>query len=184
MKTFRITNVSNVATQTRGFFLDLGKENGDKHVGVGKTLILSAERYEHLPACVQDWAKRGWARVVDLDQNAVVGGPGVDGELTPSMINPVREMNGEDQLDEEPDIADAHEAVLPNMEGTGPINQSSRQMASSNTKVSQAMAEERVNGDLSPLPGEKPREIDNMSDFTVRAPRSRESGGIIRGSNK
>lgn len=181
-KAFRVTNVTNIATGTRGFFLDLGSDKGvtGKHIPVGKQIVLEAASYDTLPSCITEWAAKGYVRVVDLSGGAVVGGPAADGELTPSAINPVREMNGGDDFEDEPDLSSAHEARLTN-ENFAPINQSTSGHA--NAKVTDAMAEERGGLDLSPIPGDRPVDVDDTKGFTVRAGRSNQPGAIV-GSRK
>lgn len=176
MPVYRIKNVSNIQTGGRGHFLDLGVELGGKHIAVGKSIDLTAESPQHLPECIQNWADKNWIRVIDVSnpEGPVISGLGVGGELTPSSINPISEAN-DDMFDEDIDLTNAQEARIP--EQTKPIMGDINQM--SKTKVSEAMAEERVSTDVSPLPGEKPREIDNASQFSVKAPRSNQPGGVI-----
>jgi len=179
MSAFRITNVSNISTQSRGFFLDLGIDNGGKHIGVGQQIVLEANSYDLLPGCVHDWARQAFVRVVDLDKDggSVVAGFPVSGELTPSTINPISEARGEDDMDEEPDLSDAVGARMPSTENTGPIAGSLDQMGS--TRITDAAAEERYSKDLSPIPGETPKNLDDTERFTVRAPRSKHPGSVI-----
>lgn len=178
-KAFRITNITNIATQSRGFFLDLGADNGGKHIGVGKNVVLEANSYDTLPACVIGWAEKNFVRVLDLGEKLVVGGPAMDGEMTPSGINPVSEARGseEDEFDAEPDLSSAVVAALPDQENFNPINQSSSGHAK--TRISEAMAEERSATDISPIPGDRPMSVDDTADFTVRAGRSNQPGAVI-----
>jgi hypothetical protein len=176
MKTFRITNVSNIATQSRGHFLDMGVENGGQFIPVGASIVLPAAKQELLPACVHAWAKAGLIRISDVENSeAHVGG--LSPNLTPSSINPVSEAAASDMLhDDEVDLSVAQEAKMPITESTGPIDQSPSQGA----KIQDAMAEERHSTDISPIPGDKPVELGDAKDFTVKAPRSREQGSVIK----
>jgi hypothetical protein len=182
MPAFRITNVTNKATNARGHFLDLGQENGGKHLRVGGQAVLNASSYDTLPSCIHNWADKHWIRVVNLDKDGEhVGGLPTDGELTPSQINPVREMQGADFGDDEPELADAHEAKLPATEGTAPILQTHKQQsAPNNTKVTHAAAEERTSTDISPIPGDRPVNVDDTAQFTVKAGRSTQPGSVVK----
>ena len=181
MSAFRITNVSNISTQSRGFFLDLGVDNGGKHIGVGQQIVLEAKTYDLLPGCIHDWAKQSFIRVVDLDKEGgvVVGGFPVGGELTPGTVNPISEARGEDDMDGEPDLSDAVDARTPSVEHTGPIAGDMSQMSGIKTRITDAAAEERYSKDLSPIPGETPKNLDDTEQFTVRAPRSKHPGSVI-----
>lgn len=182
MGTFRITNVTNLATGSRGHFLQMDVEHANKMIPVGGQVILKADRYEHLPQYIMSWADKNYVKVHDLDkENGHIAGFKLDGEITPSSINPIREMNSLDidMEEDEIDLSGAFEAKLPDtIEKTAPINQNIDQM--SKVKISQAMQEERVSSDLSPIPGEKPVEIDNSSHFTVKAGRSKQPGSIVK----
>lgn len=186
MKVFRITNVTNIATGSRGHFLQMDEElHKNKMIPVGGQYILKAERYEHLPAYVMDWAEQNWIKVHDMDAekgDGYVAGLRMSGEITPSSINPIKEMKSQDIMmneEEEIDLNEAFEAKLPDTsESTKPILESIAQ--SHSPKISQAMQEERHSTDLSPLPGEKPVELDDSSKFTVKAPRSRQPGSVVK----
>ena len=175
MPSFKITNVSNVATGSRGHFLDMGVANGGRHIPVGGCIVLEAKNLELLPPCVLSWSKKGLVRVTNIDDgDSVVAGPAAD--VTPSAINPVSEMKGDDIMDDEPDLSDAHEAKLPEMEGTAPIDQSNAQTA----KISDAMAEERHSLETSPIPGDVPVELGDAHKFSVKAPRSKQPGSVVK----
>ena len=185
MKAFRITNVTNIATSSRGHFLQMDEElHKNKMLPVGGQHVLQAERYELLPPYIQEWADKNWIKVHDMDagqSDSYVAGFRMSGEITPSSINPITEMKPRDILDdeEEIDLSGAFEAKLPETtERTSPIFESTAQMPS--PKISQAMEEERHSTDLSPIPGERPVELDDSSKFTIRAPRANGVGKVVK----
>ena len=175
MKMYKITNVTNLATGSRGFFLDVGKEAGGHLINIGKHLVMEAKGLEMLPAIIQKWAAKGWVRIHEVEKGEQVAGLQAGQEITPKAITPVREMNSDDISEEEPSLAEALEAKLAT-EITAPIDQSNAQTA----KVSEAAAEERYSTDLSPLPGDKPKELGDAAKFTVKAPRTKHQGSIVK----
>lgn len=174
MKSFKVTNVTNLANGTRGFFLDTGTAYGDKLIAVGKSIILEAQSLDTLPESVNMWATKGWVRIHEAGKEELLAGLQPNQEITPSAINPIREMNSDDISETEPNIADAQEAKL--NESTAPINQAPVQTA----KITDAAAEERLSTDLTPIPGESPKELGDAAKFTVRAPRSKHQGAIVK----
>lgn len=175
MKTFKITNVTHVSTGGRGFFLDLGSEGGGRHIGVGKTISVTAASVDAIPAGIQKWAAKKWVRIQEVGSEEVLAGLAVNQELTPSAINPVSEAKAEDDFNAEPDISMANEAVLAGEEA-GPISQSHAQTA----KITDSAAEERHSSDISPLPGDKPRDLGDAELFTVKAPKTDHVGGVVK----
>jgi len=177
MKKFKISNVTNLATGSRGFFLDLGAANGGRHIGVGKHIVLEANSLEVLPEGVLKWANKNWVKIHEMgSEDMQVAGLPASQELTPSAINPISELKDDDISNEEPSLSDAHEAKLINNEHTGPIEQDVTKTA----RISDAMAEERHSLDISPIPGDQPKELGDASKFTVKAPRSKHQGSIVK----
>lgn len=177
MKKFRITNVTNLATGNRGFFLDLGKDLGGRHIAVGKSIMLESNSLDTLPEGIQKWAVKGWVKIHEGDNQEQVAGLQSSQEMTPSAINPVSEAKADDIMNEEPSLGDAHEAKLLSNEVTAPIEQDITQTA----RVTDAMSEERHSLDISPIPGDQPKELGDASKFTVKAPRSKHQGSIVKG---
>jgi hypothetical protein len=175
MKMFKITNVTNLATGSRGFFLDVGKEAGGHLINIGKHLIMEAKSLEMLPAIIQKWAAKGWIRIHEVEKGEQVAGLTQGQEITAKAITPVREMNSDDISEEEPSLADAFEAKL-TTEVTAPIDQPNSQTV----KISEAAAEERYSTDISPIPGDKPRDLGDAAKFTVKAPRTKHQGSIVK----
>jgi hypothetical protein len=166
MPAFKVLNVTHQATKTRGFFLDLGVQNGNKNMGVGKHVILDVANKHLLPECVLTWAKDGWVQISELNKDSDMDtAPAAD--ITPKTLNPFTEANGENEFDEVPSLDDAVPARLPS-ENLGPVEGSTAQLAN----VTGAAAEERYSQDLSPIPGETPRSVDSSDDFTIKAPKS------------
>lgn len=195
MGTFRIVNVTNIATGGRGHFLQMGEEiYKNKIIAVGASFVVQAEQYEHLPHYIMEWADKNWIKVHDLDaqgDSSFVAGLRAGGEITPSSVNPIKEMKSRDidkfgvdrddsyDGDEEINFSDAVEVKLPDThENTRPINQSTSQMT--NAKISPSMQEERHSTDLSPIPGERPVELDNSEKFTIKAPRAHQQGSVVK----
>ena len=174
MPAFRITNISNIATKTRGHFLDMGSEHQNKSMSVGGQLVLEAKSFDLLPACVLGWRADGLVRVVNLDDGAEIS-PAFSGELTPKSVNRFNEVNSEDEFDAEPNLDEAVPARVPT-ESTGAMAGDISQMV----KISDAAAEERYSTDMSPFPGEKAKSVDDNEQFTIRAPKSGGPGSVVR----
>jgi hypothetical protein len=136
---------------------------------------MEAKSLDALPEIVQKWAAKGWVRVHEAGQDEQVAGLQPSQEITPSAISPVREMNSDDIMEEEPSIADAHEAKLMT-ESTAPIDQAPVQSAN----ITEAAAEERISTDISPIPGSKPKHLGDGEKFTIKAPRSKHQGSIVK----
>ena len=183
MPAFRITNISNITTQSRGFFLDMGVDNGGKHIGVGQSITVQADRSELLPPCLADWQNRGLVRIINLDETSadLSSFSTVGDGLTPSTINPIREMKSADINEDEDDLdlSEAQEAALPEL--SRPMDQRAAESFSPKTKISGVLEDVTTTAkDLSPLFGEKATETDNFSKYTIKAPRSKHQGGIVR----
>lgn len=168
-----------------GLFLDPGEAYGNKIIGPGRSMTFDCPG-GHLPDILQVWGDN--VSVYDaLSGSEVLGAS--DGELTPGVVSPVREMAGaydgdpkhDDFLleEEEPDFADAREAVLTS-QMAGPIAGDLRQQSAPRAKVSLgSRSDEVVGGELSPIPGDRPRDLDNSQQYTIKAPRAQHVGGII-----
>lgn len=184
MPAFRVVNVTHQKTP-RGHFLDFG-EKANKILGAGKQTVIQAESYEMLPDFVHDWVATGQAKVFNATGGEQLSGS-VSGEITPASLNPAREVRGEefpdvdDFTEDEPDLSTALDAALPHEQG-GAISQSTAQMASPKAKVSLGLETEsyQANDGLSPIPGDRPRSVDNSDAFTVRAKGGKHVGGVIR----
>jgi len=183
MKAFRVTNVTNLALGSRGHFLQMDETYQNRTIPVGGNIVLKAEFYELLPQYIQEWAAKNWVRLYDMtavEGDGYIAGLRAGGEITPSSINPIKEMKGSDLIeDDEVDLTEAFEAELKTSESTGPIVESTSQMQPS-VKITQALQEERHSHDLSPIPGETPKTLDDSEKFTVRAPRSKQPGSVVR----
>ena len=168
-KKVRITNTTYLKTNGNpGFGLDfLGN-----YVGPNRQLVLDLPV---IPIILEDWQRKGWIKIEDAD--APVSSPGeaivtlgtVIQEAAASRLNKTLDDNlMEDEFD--PEIA--KEASLPIKES---ISQTDAKAS-----VSLGAEEENISADLfSPIPGVKPRSVDDSEKFTVRAPRSHAVGSVV-----
>lgn len=182
-----VTNIS----QKRGgagLFLDPGEAYGNKILGPGRSMQFDCVGGV-LPEILHVWGDN--VAVYDASSGSEVLGPS-NGDLTPGVVSPVREMAGaldgdpknDDFLyEEEPDFSDAREAVMPSHlagERTAPISGDLRQQSAPRAKVSLGTRnDEVVGGELSPIPGDRPRDLDNSQQYTIKAPRTQHVGGVI-----
>lgn len=185
-----VTNITQKAGGA-GYFLDPGEGYGNKIIGPGRSMTFDCPG-GHMPDILQVWGNA--VTVHDASNGVEILGSG-GGELSPGLVSPVREMAGERDLDpdnedflndEEPSLDEAIDANMPNRlaghspnERGGPIAGDLRQQ-SSRTKVSLGTrTDEVVGGELSPIPGDRPRDLDNSQQYTIKAPRANHVGGIV-----
>lgn len=179
-----------------GKFLDPGSDFGNVLIAPGKSMLFTAIDGT-VPPQIQYWVEKGYVSVHNAATGDLLHGEIASGEITPGNISPVREATApsleksdiDALFDEEPDLNDALEAVMPEgIEGTGPIKGDIRQLSQppiQRAKVSMGRREEEViGGELSPIPGDRPRNLDDTEKFTVRAPRSHAVGGVISSGKK
>jgi hypothetical protein len=170
-----VTNVSN-RKGGAGRFLDPGKDHGNRLFGVGRSMTFDCPG-GILPEMIKTWGDD--CTVHDaLDGTEVLGT--VNGELTPAKLTPAHELqNREFMEDEEPNLKDAVDAALPK-NSFGPIAGDLRQQVHPRVKITEGHQDDEViGGELSPIPGDRPRDLDNSQQYTVRAPRGQHVGGII-----
>jgi hypothetical protein len=173
-----------------GVFLDPGEVYGNKILGPGRSMTFDCVGGV-LPDVLEVWGNM--VAVYDAEKGTEVLGAG-GGELTPGTVSPVREMAGavdgdpkdDDFLeDEEPNLDSAIDAVMPGgqmpAERTGPISGDLRQQAPPpRARVSLgSRSDEVIGAELSPIPGDRPRDLDNSQQYTIKAPRANHVGGII-----
>lgn len=179
-----VTNVSQKFGGA-GMFLDPGEAYGNKILGPGRSMHLDCPGGV-LPDLLQIWGKN--VAVYDASNGMEVLGH-VSGELTPGIVAPLREMAGQIDGDpkkgeffldeEEPDLDGAIDAVMPS-HMAGPISGDLRQQSGPRAKVSLgSRSDEVVGGELSPIPGDRPRDLDNSQQYTIKAPRAQHVGGIV-----
>jgi hypothetical protein len=177
-KQARVTNITH-QTNPPGFFLDPGETFGNRILGATKSMLVE---YQHeLPDIFQEWAKKHWVTIHDAKDGSVLAGP-IAGEITPGAVSPVREMSGADDLeDDEPDLADAREAVLTRATpGHAPDTRQVQEQPKVRVTLGTETESHSVLG-MSPIPGDRPRSIDDSEKFTIKAPRSQGVGGVLGG---
>lgn len=185
-----VTNVS----QKRGGagkFLDPGESYGNKVIGPGRSMTFDCPGGV-LPDVIQIWGAD--CAVYDASNGVEVFGH-AGGEITPGSVAPVREMaatyDGDPKSDsfldeEEPDLDGAVDAIMPShlvgqspRERTGPISGDLRQQQV-RAKVSIGKrSDEVIGGELSPIPGDRPHDLDNSAQYTIKAPRVQHVGSVI-----
>lgn len=176
---FRVVNITN-HVRPPGHFLDSGKENGDRLIGVGKSITIQAQSADHLPEYVRSWLDKGYVRVYKSDGTLLESAPPMAGELSPGSVGPIREMSAEVYdngfYEDEPDLSAAVPAAMP--ERMAPIIQSTAQSSpSSRVRVSLGSENEGVPaGEISPIPGDRPRSVDDSDKFSVKAQRGAHLG--------
>lgn len=175
-----------------GEFLDPGEKYGNRILGPGRSMQLDCPGGV-LPEVLEVWGRR----VSVHDATTGIEVLGTSGELTPGSVSPVREMAGDvdgdpkkdDFLeDEEPNMDEMEHALEARMPGTfggertGAISGDLRQQSGPGQRARVSLGsrnEEVVGGEISPIPGDRPRDLDNSAQYTIKAPRAQHVGGII-----
>lgn len=180
-----VTNVTQ-RNGSAGHFLDPGEAFGNKLLGPGRSMYFDCVN-GHLPDIIERWGDA--VTVHDAASGDALSGP-VAHEISRGVVSPVREMTGtqdgveDDFMDgEELNLDDAVQAVIPSRltdERTAPIAGSLRQQQAPRARVSLGSRnEEVIGGEISPIPGDRPRNLDDTERFTVKAPRSHAVGAVI-----
>jgi hypothetical protein len=174
MALFKVVNTTDKAMGGRGSFLDLGVDNGNKTIGVGRHILLEAKDKRFLPECVVSWAQQGLVNVLPADENDDTFS---QTDITPKSVSPVAEVTASDEdFDDVPALSEAVPAKMGD-ENLGPVEGSTAQMQA---KVTDAAAEERYSTDLSPIPGETPKNVDDSDAFTIKAPKAKMPGSVVK----
>lgn len=178
-KKIRITNTTVMhANGNPGF----GLEFQGNYIAPNRPLVLDLPV---IPVTLEEWQAKGWIRIEDADA-APVSKPG-EAVVTPGTVvgearaSQVLKKEVDDLMEEEEiDFSIAKEATLPSTEASAGILQSHAQ-EQAKASVSLGMAEETVPADqVSPIPGDRPKSVDNADKFTVRAPRSKGVGAVVK----
>jgi len=176
-KRYRIVNVTNL-TGGRGNFLDLGEISSGVFIPPGKSVTVELS---YIPQILRDWAEAGNVRIHNDTTGQIEMGPSAD--ISRSMVAPVGEVSATelDIGEDEPDLAEAVPAALPHQADTrsngAHLPDNSQQ---SRAKVTLGSQDESYPVDaISPIPGDRPRSIDDSEKFTVKAPRTQGVGGIM-----
>jgi hypothetical protein len=189
----RVTNITR-QKYPAGQFLDPGKTFGNKLISPGRAMIFDCPD-GHIPDIVAQWAEEGKVAIHNAMDGAVIMGP-IGGEITPGTVAPVHQVTRKsleqhdiDELfNEEPDLADALEATMPEglpFEKTRAMSPDTRQMQTPLQNSARVSLGKRDEGsqvqhtEISPIPGDRPRSIDDSDKFTIKAPRSHAVGSVI-----
>lgn len=162
-KKLRISNVTHVSNPPYGFTLDY---KGKMFTSSGQPLVIEAE---HVPEEIDQWMAKGWVRVVDAESGDMLSPPVEYVQTAGARPDAVTQNDDLDEFDFDPSTA--KEARLP---ANGEL-----QPTAQGAKVSLSL-EDQGNAEHSPIPGDKPRSIDNSDQFTVKAPRTQGVGAVIR----
>lgn len=184
IKLVRIFNVTNTKTPV-GHFLDFGGTliPSGKNAVVDLTKIDMEKHPGSTLDCLQRWVKEGIAKVVDAGDNSPIA-EAVENEFTPgTRFNEVASSQlpetDSDDFEEDFDPALAKEADMPATATVGAHSPDNRNVGAA-PKVSLSGEEPNWdNAGTSPIPGSKPRYVDDSEKFSVRAPRSTGPGGIV-----
>jgi hypothetical protein len=147
-----------------------------------------------VPQILEDWQARRWIKIQAADDKTPVTKES-EAAVTPgTQVNEVASVQVDalnDELDEDIFNFDtAKEASLTADSTPGPAPmQSIRQMQTeeelvrSRVKVSLGTSDKPGMADsVSPIPGDRPRSVDNSEAFTVRAPRHTGPGAVVKSS--
>lgn len=176
MPKVRIINTT-AALKQPGF----GLEFGGNYIAANRPLGLVLD-LPVIPAILEEWKSKGWARLEDATEQTPLSKPG-EADVTRGTVVQEVAATTVDALDEEEEfnLFDAKEASLP-ADSTAPIDQAPEQDAS-RARVTLGTAEEHMDaGAVSPIPGDRPRSVDDSDEFTIRAPRAPGVGAVISGS--
>lgn len=176
----RVTNITSELSPA-GEFLDLGPVYSNFLLRAGASW--QGEVGDYVPQLFIDWAAKGKVRVVSAQSGDPLYGPISD--LTPKTIAPFRELSPaeDDPFGEEtPDMDEAVEANL-RTQATGGHMPSTQQIDQPKIRVSlgttQNSTQKLYDGSLSPIPGDRPRSIDDSEKFTVKAPNYHSVGSVV-----
>jgi len=142
-----------------------------------------------VPEILERWVEAKWAKVVDADDKTPVT---KESEATVTPGTQVNEVAAADLDVLEDDIFDfsvAKEAALPSdvaeTMGPAPLQPINQMPAAEQPRAKVTLgSEDKMNmaDTVSPIPGDKPRSVDNSDAFTVRAPRHQGPGAVVKSS--
>lgn len=171
----RIVNRTLEATG-RGYILDPGEKFGNVTIMHGHYLLIDANP-KALPAPFDVWADKGLISVKSAADGTEYNSAPVGGEITRAGLNPFSEAQSrdmdEDNLFAEPDLSEAREAFIPGQFQPGVTPGSHQPETAQGARISFGLETSKVQSDTSPIPGDRPRSVDNTDEFTVRAPQRR-----------
>lgn len=169
IKKLRIRNVTGINTPVKKI-LDPGEKFGNITILSGRYMFLDADP-KALPPPFDQWEVEGFISVQDATTGDEYSAP-IGGEITRSALNPFSEVKGEDEdeLFGDPDIGEAVDAVLPGNLKLGTTPGSHSPDIQQGARVSFGLETKNQSTDTSPIPGDRPRSVDNSDQFTVRAP--------------
>jgi hypothetical protein len=183
----RVTNVSRRGGGA-GRFLDPGEKYGNKLIGPGYSMIFDIPDGV-MPDVLEVWGKD--AAVHNASSGELLAGP-IAGELSPAQLTPARAASASEDdpfgnEEDDIDLTDARDAFLPGNrqpqnEPMRAITPDTRQHSGQAQRAKITLGtrdEEHVGQDISPIPGDRPRSVDDSDKFTVKAPRSHAVGSVI-----
>jgi hypothetical protein len=165
-KKVRITNTTPFLSKDRpGFGLDFS----GNYIGPNRQFVTELAV---IPVILEEWKAKGWVRIDDADA-APVSSPGEAVVTQGTVVKEAAASEFKEDLMEEDDFFNpelAKEATLPSQ--TAPLMGSLNQGAQQKAKVSLGSEKEHIPVDhVSPIPGDRPRSVDDSEQFTVRAPK-------------
>ena len=181
-KKIRITNTTALASKGKPGF---GLEFQGHYVAANRQLVLDLPV---IPVTLEEWQAKGWVRIEDADA-APVSKPGEEAVTLGTVVQEavasevLSSRTDEDDIleDEEFDLTIAKEATMPVTQSSEAILGATAQMPDGRASVSLGSSQETVSAELvSPIPGDKPRSVDESEKFTVRAPRAAGVGAVIK----
>lgn len=173
----RLVNTT-ASVKPPGHFLDFG----GKLIAPGKFELLDVIGIDSV---LESWANQGLVQIRDAQEGTLLASaPNVETYKQPVQTVAASELDLEE---DDFDLSEAKEAVLPNQGTEQQITGIMQSTAQSN--IGEVPARVRISPSLedrgpesrdpSPIPGEKPRSIDDSDKFTIRAPRTQGVGAVI-----
>lgn len=172
----KLTNTTPLVMPPHGMALDY------------KNTIIPANKYailslEHVDELLETWVTRGWVKLNQADTGELLSKPSELAITAGTKINEVAVSQlpqSDDSLDEEIDFdpSNAREAAMP-AGHMGDISQQSSPPIGARVSLG-SESDGGANIGLSPIPGDRPRSVDDAEAFTVKAPRHVGPGAVIK----
>jgi len=170
-KRYRVTNTTG-ATGNAAYL-----EYNGKWIINGRHIFV-----DEIDEVLEDWQNKGHIRVHDMEKGEFVGGSAIVQAAPMTAGARLNEVASVDMTEDDEFAFDPEEAVeagLPVYEGRGQHLPDTRQ--ESGARVSNGFSERSTHNDdaMSPIPGQRARDVDDSARFTIKAPNSHAVGGII-----
>jgi len=174
MPKIRIVNITPIIRPPLGHFLDY-----HNHViAPNRPLVLDLPVIDEV---LESWAAQGFIRITNAEDGTPISGPGEAIVTAGTRISEIaqtqlpEDITEDDEVDFDPEAA--REASLSKGAHSPPLTQEYQPR----TKISLGTETENHQYDgLSPIPGDRPRSVDDSEKFTVKAPRSVGVGALIK----